>query len=208
MALEVEAKFLADGPGPLDSLASASEIGVARLGAPRTVDETDQYLDTADGRIGDSRWACRLRSREGAVVVSLKGPAEGPSASWLHHRPEVEGLATASLDPADWPETRARALVDGLRGGAPLVERFRLVQRRTERGVTYEGRRIGTLSLDRAAVEVDGRRAGELFVVELELNGSGAAADLEQLAGALERVPGLRPDARTKLEHALELIAG
>lgn len=208
MALEVEAKFLADGPWSLDVLASAPTIAGAHLGPARTVDETDRYLDTADGRIGASRWACRLRSREGRVVVSLKGPAEGPSGSWLHHRPEVEGPATASLDPRDWPRSDARALLDRLRGDAPLVESFRLEQRRTERRVEIDGRGLGTLSLDRAAVHRDGRTAGELFVVELELDAAPAGDALDRLAAALRLTPGLRPDPKTKLEHALELLAG
>lgn len=212
MATEVEAKFLADGPGPLDELARASTIGIATLGDPATVDEVDVYLDTADGRVGAAHWACRLRDRGDGFRISLKGPAEhGGGAGWLHRRPEVEGNATSSFDPVDWPAGEARDLARLLSGGAPLVERFRLRQRRTERSVGVEGEHLGTLSLDVATVARGEEPLGVLHVVELELasdDDPDAARRLEDLAAALAGVPGLRADPRTKLEHALELLAG
>jgi len=209
MAIEVEAKFRADGPRPLDELARAATLGDAGLGAATSVHEVDRYLDTADGRIGAARWACRLRSRAGTVTVSLKGPAAAASGSWLHHRPEVEGPATASLDPADWPQSEARATVDRLRAGGSLVERFRLDQRRVERQVVLDGAVFGTLSLDHAVVRRGDRRAGDLWVVELEVGGDDDGAGgpaLARLADALARWPGLHPDPTTKLEHAVELL--
>lgn len=211
MAAEVEAKFLADGPGPLASLAAAPTLGDATLGPSRTVDEVDRYIDTADGRLAGAGWACRLRERAGSVRVSLKGPPDAATGGWLHRRPEIEGPAAASLDPDTWPESEARARLDRMREGRRLVERLRLVQRRTERAVTIRGKLLGTLSLD----EVRAGRAGgvltdpTLFVVELELSvapDDDAAVALDGMAAALGRRDGLRPDPRTKLEHALDLI--
>jgi inorganic triphosphatase YgiF len=209
MPPEVEAKLQAGDPAPLDALSSETTLGGATLGPARTVDETDRYLDTVDGRLDAARWACRLRTREGAVRVSLKGPTEGPEPGWLHRRPEIEGPATDSSDPADWPPSEARGELERLSGGAPLIERLRLHQQRTERAVHVGGRRVATLSLDRVAIARGAQKAGELFIVELELTDADALAPdaLQRMADALAARPGLVPDPRTKLEHALERLA-
>jgi inorganic triphosphatase YgiF len=209
MPTEVEAKFRADGPGPLSILASEPILGQASLGAATTVTEVDRYLDTADDWLATALWACRLRSRGGEIRVSLKGPAEASTGAWLHRRPELEGPATPSLDPGDWPESEARTFLDELRQGEPLEERFELRQRRTERAVTVDEAALGVLSLDAVAVRRDGRGLGELFVVELELVDEGeaeAVRHLHRLAETLQLRPGLSADPRTKLEHALELL--
>ena len=211
MAIEVEAKFLAVGPAPLTRLAQAEHLGRAALGPASTFEETDRYLDTDDGRLEAAGWACRLRQRGASVRVSLKGPPDAATGGFLHQRPEVEAPATESLDPSRWPESEARDMVERLSDGRPLRERFRLVQRRTERGVDLDGSAVGTLSLDEVSVRHDGRPAGTLFAVELELAlGSEvdtAATDvLSELGRDLEAQQGLEPDARKKLQHALALI--
>jgi len=209
MPPEVEAKLRARDAAPLDALATEPTLDGAALGPARTVDETDRYLDTTDGRLEAVRWACRLRAREGSVRVSLKGPAETHGPGWLHRRPEVEGPANASIEPADWPASEARDHLELLSGGAALVERLRLDQRRTERPVAIGDRRVATLSLDRVEIRRGERSAGELFIVELELVDADALPleDLRRLAEALAARPGLAPDPRTKLEHALERLA-
>ena len=205
MAVEVEARFRADGRAPLDHLARASRLGPAVLGPAATALEEDRYLDTADGRLAAVAWACRLRTRGSRVVASLKGPADAPTEGWLHRRPEVEGPATASPDPRDWPPSAARDLVLELSGGSPLVERVRLRQERTERTVTIGGRDVGGLTLDVVSVERDGIAVGEMHLVELELSaGSDGERDLDRLAESLLAVGGLEPEPRTKLEIALE----
>lgn len=210
MAIEVEAKFLAVDDDPLNALAGAATIGPAELGTPTTVGEIDVYLDTPDGRLAAARWACRLRDRGAGFRISLKGPAVmDTDVAWLHRRPEVEGPATASFDPADWPPSEARNRLLAMAAGGPLVERFRLLQHRTERAVTLEGRTVGTLSLDRATVARAGELLGVLHVVELELvAGEDPAVTpiLPRLADALGELEGLEADRRTKLEHAEELL--
>ncbi len=208
MATEVEAKLTADGPGPLTRLAAVERLADAVLGPARTVDEVDVYLDTEDLRLSAARWACRLRSREGAVRVSLKGPAASEvPADGLHRRPEVEGPATDTVDPAHWPPSAARARLEALSGGRPLIERFRLAQSRTERSVRLrDGREIGLLSLDVVDVIHGGRTLGRLHAVELELAAGGDEAPVAGITTALEAIPGLSREPRTKLEHALELL--
>jgi inorganic triphosphatase YgiF len=206
MALEVEARFRADPP-TLARLATLERIGVAALGPARTVEEVDRYLDTDDGRLAAARWACRLRTREGVTRISLKGPPEGATGDrWLHRRPELEGPATPSLHPGAWPPSAARSHLEDLAGDRPLLERFRLDQRRTERSVIVDGQPLGTLTLDAVDVRgADGSDRGSLEIVELELASADPAseAQLAGLAAALATMEGLVPEPRTKLEHAL-----
>jgi inorganic triphosphatase YgiF len=209
MAIEVEARFWASGPRPLESLAAVPHLGPADLGPAEASSEVDVYLDSADGALAAARWACRLRTRGGRATLSLKGPPDPAAGGWLHRRPEAEGPATEERDSAAWPPSPARDRLRGLTGGAPLVERFVLRQRRVERAVTHGTHRIGTLSLDTVVVEHEGAPVGRLHVVELELTaGTEDEAVLDPLARALAEVPGLAPEPRTKLERALALIAG
>ena len=209
MRAEVEAKFVADDPDVLAALATAPALGSATLGPARSVPERDRYLDTPDGALASVRWACRLRERDGGVRVSLKGPAEPTASAWHHRRPEVEGPATDSIDPADWPHSEARQRLIELAGGAALVERLELRQQRIERPVDVDGRAVATLSLDVVDILDRARELGRLLVVELELASDEALPTdrFDALATALAARPGLRPDPRTKLEHALALLA-
>ncbi len=209
---EVELKLIAKDPEALDDLAGRATLGPARLGPATTADELDRYLDTPDGRLSAARWACRLRTRDGRTIVSLKGPrgaTPGHDAS-LHRRPEREGPADDRADPAQWPPSPARDLLAQLAAGMPLTERLTLVQQRTERPVMVNEVRVGTLSLDRVTVMHAGQSVGHLLAVELELSGDGAADEtlVSTLSAALASVPGLTPDPTTKLEHALHLVAG
>jgi inorganic triphosphatase YgiF len=205
--IEVELKLRTSERLVLRRLARRLWLGDARLGPARTVDELDRYLDTADGRFAAAAWACRLRGREGSMIVSLKGPRSARDAGGsLHVRPELEGAATPHPDPRTWPVSPARDLVLRLADGRRLVERLQLRQRRTERSVEVGEERIGLLSLDRVEVVHAGARLGHLFVVELELAQGMPTARANAAARALEAIPGLHPDSRSKLEHALEMI--
>lgn len=209
MAIEVEARFRVEDQEALAMLAAMDRLADADLGAAVTVDETDSYLDTADGALGAERWACRLRRRHGRHTLSLKGPAAAGAGGWLHRRPEVEGPATGEPVPERWPPSEARDLLDRLRGGRPLLERLALRQLRTEREVILHEHRIGVLSVDDVTVVVGGAELGGFGIVELELAASlaGDEADLPALAAALADIRGLAAEPRSKLERALELAA-
>jgi inorganic triphosphatase YgiF len=206
--IEAELKYWADDEQPLRALATASGLGPAELGPARIIAEVDRYLDTADLRLAAAGWACRLRSREGRTVVSLKGPSQHGPDDPLHRRPEVEGPADPALEPGAWRPSPALALLLTMTGGAPLVERFSLEQERTERAVVLDGARVGLLSLDRGTVLQRGVEVGRLTVVELELDPAALADGLDHapLADALAAVPGLVADPASKLERALALL--
>lgn len=206
--LEAELKYTARDERPLLELASTEALGPASFGAGSTAHELDRYLDTADLRLEAVRWACRLRSRGGGTILSLKGPAEHLPGDVLHRRAEVEGPAGQSLDPDDWAPSAARDELAAMTGGAPLVERFVLEQDRTERTVHVAGERVGELSLDRVRVLLQGTEVGRMFVVELELEPAAVASDFDfaSLAAALTAVDGLEPDPASKLERALAML--
>lgn len=206
--VESELKYTATSERPLEELERAEELGPARLSAPRTVTEMDRYVDTVDLRLAAVRWACRLRTREGRTIVSLKGPAEHEAGDPLHRRPEVEGPATPSLNAREWPASPARDRLLAMTGSGALEERFSLEQDRTERAVSLDGGRIGGLSLDRVRVIRDRSEVGRMSVVELELDPSALAQGVDHaaLARALSAIDGLAPDPLTKLERALRML--
>jgi inorganic triphosphatase YgiF len=206
--LEAELKYTAADEGPLLDLERIEALGSATLGVARTASELDRYLDTADLRLSAARWACRLRSREGRTLVSLKGPAEHDAGELLHRRRELEGPAGDGLDPAAWPPSPARERIIAMIGRDELVERFRLDQQRTERSVSVGELRVGLLSLDRVRVLHGQEEIGRMLVVELELDPEAIAAGFDHslLSGALDRVRGLVPDPLNKLERALALL--
>lgn len=210
MAIEVESRFQAASQRTLQLLATIDRLGRARLGAATVGLELDRYLDTAGERLAAAGWACRLRTRDNRTIVSLKGtaPSVVGDRSGLHRRPEVEGPATANLDPSTWPASAALELLLALAGGESLEERLTLDQRRTERDVLLDGERVATLSLDEVAVlDAAGRSVGRMLVVELEHAGDTDAGEMAAVAEALRADAELAPDPLTKLEHASHLIA-
>jgi len=207
-SLESELKYRAETDATLEALASPPRLGPATLGPANVVEERDRYLDTEGRDLERARWACRLRTREGRSLVSLKGPPQHAAGAALHLRPELEGPANDDPEAASWPPSPARDLLLELTGGAALRERLTLAQSRTEREVAVGKRRVGLLSIDRSCVLHRGREVGVLRVVELELAPDALVAGLDaaSLERALAAIPGLTPDPASKLERALALI--
>jgi inorganic triphosphatase YgiF len=213
--IEVELKYLARSDAPLAFLAAAERLGSARLGPPAVVDELDSYLDTPNLRLAAAHWACRLRTRGDRTILSLKGPARHAPGDVAHRRPELEGPADAELGghrASDLPASAARDLLVKLSGDEPLVERFALAQRRTERraegGLDGAGVARGVLTLDEVSVLHREREIGKLRVVELELELPSGGGDrfVAEMAAAFSELPDLEPDPLSKLEHALGML--
>jgi inorganic triphosphatase YgiF len=207
--IEVELKLRAETDAPLRALTTMARLGPADLGPATEVLELDRYLDTADGRLATAGWACRLRTRRGSHLLSLKGPPQHLAGAALHRRPEIEGPADPALPPNEWPASHARARLLALSGGAPLVERLALRQRRVERSATIGGTQVGTLSLDRVEVEQDGVQRGAFVAMELELDDAalGGGFDPAPLVAAMLATRGAAHEPHTKLERALALLA-
>lgn len=207
--IEVELKLRAESDAPLRALTSVARLGPADLGPASEVLELDRYLDTADGRLASSGWACRLRTRQGSSRLSLKGPPQHVAGATLHRRPEIEGPADPALAPEEWPASPARARLLELSGGAPLVERLALRQRRIERSASIGGMEVGTLSLDRVEVEEGGVPRGAFVAMELELDEAAldGGFDPAPLIAAMLATRGVAQEPHTKLERALALLA-
>jgi inorganic triphosphatase YgiF len=207
--IEVELKLRAETDAPLRALTTVARLGPADLGPATEVLELDRYLDTADGRLATAGWACRLRTRQSSTRLSLKGPPQHAAGATLHRRPEIEGPADANLGPEEWPASPAREQLLMLARGAPLIERLALRQRRVERSAAIEGKRVGTMSLDRVQVEQDGVERGAFVAVELELDEAalGPEFDPAPLVDALLATRGVAQEPQTKLERALALLA-
>ena len=82
----------------------------------------DRYFDTGRGALRRHGFGARLRRQGASVTLTVKSLAadDEPGASSdapvqadaLHRRIELEGPANARLDPAGWPSSPARELVD------------------------------------------------------------------------------------------------
>jgi inorganic triphosphatase YgiF len=166
----------------------------------------DRYLDTAerDGALDARGLRARLRDEDGAIVLGIKdrGARDGDT----HSRREIEGPATASLDPLDWPASPVRELLVATLGGLPLVEIARLAQHRLKRRFRRGATEV-EISLDRIQA-LDGyavvavRHEIEAELVSEGTDVSGALHDMAELAVALRSVPGVGDSRGSKVSFA------
>ncbi len=173
----------------------------------------DRYFDTQHGALQRHGFGARLRRHGEDVTLTVKslsldelGSDVPPDA--LHRRIELEGPATARLDPDAWPSSPARELVDELRGDARLKARFTIRQRRAVCDVQGSDG-AAQLSLDEVEVIVGRAVVGTFSELEIEST-AGDASLLRRLAAELE-ASGLvsaaagskEQQARLMVEHQL-----
>ena len=201
--IEVEVKLAVTDPAALNDLMARPDP--ATLADFRPIDEpvrqevVDRYFDTPDGRLMAAGARARLRVGAGAVVVAIKRHGVDDGAVTARH--ELEGPATADLDPSTWPDSPAYREIVELAAGRPLVEIARLRQDRLVRRVRRGPTEV-ELSLD-ALEALDGERvAATRWELEAELK-AGDRADLQDLAAALHALPGTGPATGSKLSFAL-----
>ena len=202
--MEIEAKFAIPNRQVMRELQRLREVAGYQLVPSGRVQVLDRYFDTAGGDLLRAGYACRLRARQGDLLVTLKALVSTSGA--IHRRDEREAQLTAwSAEPADWPDGDAKALALALAQGAPLQPLIELSQTRTMARVLDEARLVGQLSLDavRAAV---GQRPALYYELEVELAEGGTEADLERLAGELAGRWRLAPEPRSKFERGLEAL--
>jgi CHAD domain-containing protein len=170
--------------------------------------DRDRYVDTPDGALAAAGYAARLRQRGGTTTLTLKtragAPADSTERPALHHRVELEGPASAVLDPATWPASDARDALLSLLGHAALEERFEIRQRRNVRLLTAADGGSAELSLDEVQIREAGRLAGRL--TELEVEAIGDPVILERIAPTLEASGMLRPEPRSKEQRGAALV--
>jgi CHAD domain-containing protein len=201
--MEIEAKLAIPNRRAYRALVHLRSLAGYELAPAGSLRAHDAYFDTAGGRLLAGGYACRLRSVDGGLLLTLKGLGGAEGA--IHRRPEHEvRLPAWNPDPAAWPEGTARTTALELTGGETLEPLVALTQRRVLADVMEGDRLVGQLSLDAVRTEAGGHPAS-YHELELELAGSGTEADLARIAEELIGTWGLAPEPRSKFERALEL---
>jgi len=202
---EIELKLAVGAPAMVRAIIEdppADGIGGFRPAGPvRRVRCIDRYVDTAplDGALRRSGLRARLRERDGQTILTVKASLRREGD--VGRRVELEAPATADLDPAAWPASRAHSRLLAALGDGRLVEIAALRQRRLQRDFA-RGTTTVEMSLDEMAA-LHGRRVlARRVEVEAELL-AGDPALLHDLAAALGRLPGIGPASESKLAFAL-----
>ncbi len=165
---------------------------------------TDRYFDTADHALARAGYGARLRRMGGHTLLTLKSDIEVEGGR--HRRVELEAPAGSSLRrPSRWPPSEARDQLLDLVGDRRLIESFRVRQTRRERAISF-GRARVALSIDAGVVESIGVPVGEICQLEAELL-SGPESGLTRVAARLDAAGTGRPESRSKLVMAAELVA-
>jgi CHAD domain-containing protein len=202
--IEVELKLEVRDTGAGRRLLASDELDGFRATEPtRTIDVDDRYLDTAGRRLEKAGRVARLRDVAGVTILTVKSLAS-PVAGAVHRREELEGPATADLEPRSWPPSVARSMILELAGDAPLEELVSIHQRRRVRRFVDAGTTI-ELSLDRVAVVRNGHELERFVELEAELRGG----DEDRLVALGERLsgdPDFSPARASKLERALAAV--
>ena len=210
--MEIEAKFQVSDERILDKLAQATELAGFPLGRPAKRTLSDVYLDTPGGLVAAAGYACRKRITKSRVLVTLKTVAQPEDD--IHRREEYEVEISEAASWPEWPESRAREILEGIVGDEVLQEVLVIRQVRAVRRVGPPRRGVAELSLDR--VEVDGGPAGTaqageeeksvFYEVEAELRPHGTEEQLAAIALALREQWGLAPQPLSKLVQARRLL--
>jgi inorganic triphosphatase YgiF len=206
--VEVEVKYAVADPDRIADLVRTPDpsvlAGFEGTGALREVEVVDRYLDTAEGALDAVLARARLREMRGRVQVTFKRQGIVGDGG-VTERVELEGAATADLDPAGWPESVARRALLDVTGGGRLVETARLRQQRLIRDVIRDDTRV-ELSLDRLEALDGDVPVATRWELEAELK-AGRREDMTELANALSVLPGLELAAESKRLFAVLAVA-
>jgi len=201
--VEVEAKFAVPDRPAFDRLLAVGTLAGFTAGKQTIQQVTDHYLDTPGRAILAAGYACRVRERETGRLLTLK--ALPTTKDVIQQRQEIE----TDLDPAanssriaDWPAGPAKELVEAAAPGGPLRYLFTLRQTRHVCPLLDGERPVAELSLD----EVHFGTGAPVLELEVELLPAGTEAELEQIAGALEKEWGLSPLSLSKFERGLQIV--
>lgn len=186
-------------------------------GAWSTRNDEDAYVDTEEEAIARAGFGARLRRRGSRFILSLKskGTVGADSAEdeagqavsgALHRRVEIEGPATRSLDPREWPDSPARERLLQIVGEKPLGIRFVVQQHRGVRELRDADGHAAEVSLDDVRVRSGGKIVGTFAALEVEAIGESRAL-LDQMASDLESSGLVEPERRSKEVIAAELVA-
>ncbi len=168
-------------------------------GPIRTVIVVDRYFDTPDGALTLHGLRARVREQGGELILAVKASIATEGA--VSRRVELQGPATAGLQPSAWPPSVARERLLAHIGDRPVVEIAALRQRRLQRNFAAAGTRA-EISLDEMTALQGRRPLARRTEVEAELL-AGDAELLQRLAAALAELPGVGVASGSKLAFAL-----
>lgn len=198
---EIEIKYRVEDHALLDRLAGAARIGNFEVAARKTVAQTDEYWDTADGAASKNKVSLRRRdsASESKYTVKL-----GEVAAGFSRRIEIEE-PTGSKSLADW----LNGLVETGRLELPfsaddLSPKLRVRNRRTALNLLHPNGAEIELALDRVTFEGPRGEASELEIEGELLSGEESA--LDELRDWLCTQGELTPSHAGKYERALELV--
>ena len=205
--VEVEVKLALDDHEHIAELLEHPDprqlAGFEPASEPRSVTVIDRYLDTADGALEAAGARIRIREADAGVAATLK--RRGVVENGLTARVELEGPATSSADPSQWPDSPARRALAELVGLTPLVEIARLRQHRRVRDLARDDTHV-ELSLDRLEA-LDGEQVvATRWELEAELK-AGRREALAELSNALQVIPGVSLAAESKRLFAMLAVA-
>lgn len=199
--MEIEAKYGIPDNDLFQRLEVAREMAGFTLTQGVRSRLVDLYLDTAERLMLRSGYACRLRTSDDGVVVTLK--SFGRVHDGVHYRDEIEErVAEVDPDPRRWPPGRAQSKALELAGSSPLRPLFRLEQLRQSYQVCRGDRLVGEISLDQVWSSSE-PASSPYLELEIELGPDGQVADLKVLETYLADAWGLQPETGSKFERAL-----
>jgi CHAD domain-containing protein len=203
MIMEIEAKFVVPDLETMHRLETAERLAGFELLPGGVQDLQDRYLDTADGRIMASGYACRKREQDGGILVTLKqlSPADGA----VHRREELQVSLPSDLPPERWPESEVRERVLAITAREPLHLLFELSQTRHTRPIRRGDQLIAELSLDTVQLR-SGEQSLPYLEVEVELLPGGTEDDLAPIVACLRDEWQVQPESRSKFERALQFL--
>ncbi|MEZ4767260.1 MAG: CYTH domain-containing protein [Caldilineales bacterium] len=202
--MEVETKYVVPDAAVFARLASLDELAGLQLADFQTVSVHDRYVDSPDYAFLHAGYSCRVRSKGGVVLVTVKSCV--PASGALHSREEYETVIEPGTgrNPDSWPAGLAAGIARRLSAGRPLELLVELFQERQKRAMILPetGDRVIELSLDKAAFSGS---AEKFYELEAEERVAGQAALLARLDEVLTGEWGLAPQPLSKFERALQL---
>lgn len=196
--IETEVKFIIPDAAAFASLKEITRLGEFELKRTGTQNIVDRYVDTADKRLYQANFACRIRAinRE-KKLLTLKGLTRADSH--IHRRQEIE-IEIESDQPHTWTDREARQLVLENTGSAPLETLFTIYQTR-HKSLAYRGDRpLIEFSLDE--ISWDNPTTIDSFELEAELLEAGTEADLALFTEKLQSNWPLQSQVQSKFEQA------